>query len=105
MTPTPIYIRTSTDLKTARAITVKTSDAYIVLLNPSLSPSSTSKTILHELCHIQLGHLDSLTHLPEAEKEQQVLAMLNDLTEPEINKIMEHVKDCFVELGPVPKAT
>lgn len=61
-----------TDKIKANGIAIKIIDGYVILLNENLSAHTLEKVLIHELLHIELGHLDEYKHLPNSWKEKEV---------------------------------
>ena len=57
----------------------KNSNGYVVMVNSQISDEEQRRTIIHELCHIKLGHLDEHVDLSE------------DVKECEVRELMEHL--------------
>lgn len=55
-----------------KAITFKSKNGYIALINDTLSPTAIYKVLEHEIIHIKLGHLDNRKNLPVSVKEWEV---------------------------------
>ena len=55
-----------------KGLAVKKNEYYIILINERLDNQSQEKTLLHELTHVGLGHLeidDIALHYPRIEQE------------------------------------
>lgn len=55
-----------------KAITFKSKNGYIALINDALSPIAIYKVLEHEIIHIKLGHLDNRKYIPNHIKEWEV---------------------------------
>jgi Zn-dependent peptidase ImmA (M78 family) len=66
-------------LSGCRGFATKNSNGYVVMINSQISDEEQRRTILHELCHIKLGHLDENVDLPEEVKESEVRELMDDL--------------------------
>lgn len=60
------------DLENLKGLSIKSGDDYIILINESLNRKSQQEALVHELLHIELGHLDEYKHLPNSWKEKEV---------------------------------
>ncbi|NMA18860.1 MAG: ImmA/IrrE family metallo-endopeptidase [Clostridiaceae bacterium] len=62
-----------------KGFATKNSNGYVVMVNSQISDEEQRRTIIHELCHIKLGHLDEHVDLSE------------DVKECEVRELMEHL--------------
>ena len=63
----------------ARGSVSKKNNSYIILISPDQPRGQQRKTLLHELLHIKLEHLDRRKDLPEWLKELEVNQALKEL--------------------------
>lgn len=64
-----------------KGYTVKKEDNYIIIINSKFSHHTRKKTLIHELLHIELGHLE-IEQIAEKYPilEKEVLTILNQAT-------------------------
>ena len=66
-------------LSGCKGFATKNSNGYVVMVNSQISDEEQRRTIIHELCHIKLGHLDEHVDKPDDYKEKEVRKCMEKL--------------------------
>ncbi|MDI9472870.1 MAG: ImmA/IrrE family metallo-endopeptidase [Bacillota bacterium] len=63
-------------LSGCKGFATKNSSGYVIMVNSQICDEEQRRTIIHELGHIKLGHLDEHVDLPEEVKESEVRELM-----------------------------